>query len=85
MPLFEYFCEECKKRFTLLQSIHVNKEETTCPDCGGSEVKHQFSTFAPKTQSTLTKKLIKKGPVTADELPNKNVLNVPLPRLRSEL
>ncbi|MEC7641438.1 MAG: zinc ribbon domain-containing protein [Nitrospinota bacterium] len=81
MPLFEYYCEECQREFTLLQSSNVNKEETTCETCGGSQVRYKFSTFAPKTQSVL----VKKGPVTADELPNKNVLNLPLPRLRSEL
>ena len=81
MPLFEYYCEECQKDFTLLQSVNVNKQETTCPDCGGNQIQHKLSTFAPKTQSVL----IKKGPVTADELPNKNVLNLPLPRLRTEL
>ncbi|MFQ5672468.1 MAG: zinc ribbon domain-containing protein [Nitrospinales bacterium] len=80
MPLFEYHCEECRKDFTLLQSTSVNKDETVCPDCGGRKVQYKLSTFASKVQSSSSK-----GPVTASELPNKNVLNLPLPRLRSEL
>jgi len=80
MPLFEYHCEKCRKDFTLLQSSSVNKEETACPDCGKRNVQYKLSTFASKVQSSSPK-----GPVTANELPNKNVLNLPLPRLRSEL
>lgn len=81
MPLFEYYCEECQKDFTLLQPTSVNKKETTCPDCKGKKVQYKLSTFASKIRPSQSNK----GPVTADDLPNKNVLNLPLPRLRSEL
>lgn len=81
MPLFEYYCEGCAKEFTVLQSANVNKEETVCPECS-QKARHKFSTFAWKIKPSGKSR---NTPVTADELPNKNVLNLPLPRLRSEL
>jgi putative FmdB family regulatory protein len=81
MPLFEYYCNDCKKDFTLLQSANVNKEETECPECETKSVNYKFSSFSAKIHSPTSKA----PPVTADELPQKSVLNLPLPRLRSEL
>lgn len=83
MPLYEYFCEECQKDFTLLQSASVNKEETSCPECDSGNVRHIMSIFTSKVQGVSAAS--KLPPLTADELPNKNILNLPLPRLRSEL
>ena len=81
MPLFEYNCNECDKDFTLLQSANVNKQETKCPDCGLGSVSYKLSSFNAKVNSPTSKA----SPVTADDLPNRSVLNLPLPRLRSEL
>ena len=82
MPLFEYHCNDCQKDFTLLQSASVNKEETECPECGSKSVDYKFSSFSAKTQKST---MSQEAPVTADELPKKSVLDLPLPRLRSEL
>ena len=82
MPLFEYYCRSCKINFTLLQSSNVNKEETRCADCGAESVDYKFSSFASKTAKTSMRRT---SPVTAEELPKKSVLDLPLPRLRSEL
>jgi putative FmdB family regulatory protein len=82
MPLYEYYCDDCQKDFTLLQSSQVNKDETQCPDCSGNRVQHNLSTFAPKTKGFS---LENKAPVTTKDLPNPNVMNLPIPRLRSEL
>jgi putative FmdB family regulatory protein len=82
MPLFEYYCNDCKKDFTLLQSANVNKEETECPDCETKSVDYKFSSFSAKVAQSSMRRT---SPVTADELPKKSVLNLPLPRLRSEL
>jgi putative FmdB family regulatory protein len=83
MPLYEYFCEDCQKEFTLLQSASVNKEETTCSECGSSKVNYKFSTFASKTEKVT--KSVFKTPVTENDHPNKDVFKLPIPRLRSEL
>ena len=82
MPLYEYDCDDCQKDFTLLQSIEVNKAETTCPECGGANTRYRMSACVSKIPGSPKKF---SEPVTADELPNKNVLNLPIPRLRSEL
>tara|TARA_Y100000588_G_C13751016_1_gene709766 strand:+ start:120 stop:368 length:249 start_codon:yes stop_codon:yes gene_type:complete len=82
MPLFEYNCNDCKKDFTLLQPVGVNKEETECPDCGAKPINYKFSSFASKVAPSSFRRT---SPVTSDELPKKSVLDLPLPRLRSEL
>ncbi|MEE9498114.1 MAG: zinc ribbon domain-containing protein [Nitrospinaceae bacterium] len=83
MPLYEYYCEDCRKEFTLLQSASVNKEETVCSECG-SNVRAQMSSFSSKIPPRTTPSTVKAGPVTADELPNKRVLNLPIPKHVSE-
>ncbi len=83
MPLYEYHCEECQQEFTLLQSASVNKEETTCSECGSSRVRHKFSTFSSKIQGVSAAS--KKKPATIDDYPNKDIFKLPIPRLRSEL
>jgi len=84
MPLYEYYCEDCRKEFTLLQSASVNKEETVCPECSSSNVRAQMSSFSSKIPPRTTPSTVKAGPVTADELPNKRVLNLPIPKHVSE-
>ena len=57
MPLYEYYCTDCSKTFTVLQTLHVNPNETTCASCGTNHVKKQFSVFASniegKTDSSV--------------------------------
>ena len=82
MPLYEYFCESCQADFTLLQSTNVDKEDTVCSECGSKNTRHKFSSFAAKIQGKPFADLQK--PVTADDLPNKNVLRIPPARHISE-
>ncbi|MDH5458777.1 MAG: zinc ribbon domain-containing protein [Nitrospinota bacterium] len=84
MPLYEYYCEDCQKGFTLLQSASVNKEETVCSECSSSNVSPQMSSFASKIPPRTGTSTMKAGPVTADELPNKSILNLPIPKHVSE-
>ncbi len=83
MPLYEYYCDDCQKEFTLLQPASVNKEETACSECGSSKVAYKFSTFTSKIQGVSAAS--KKRPVTEDDFPNKDVFKLPIPRLRSDL
>jgi hypothetical protein len=72
----------CRKEFTLLQTVGVNKEETLCTACGSKEVRPKPSTFSSKVQGAPrhgTK------PATVDDYPNKDVFKLPIPRLRSDL
>lgn len=35
MPLYEYRCQKCRKRFEVLQTINARPLDR-CPECGGS-------------------------------------------------
>ncbi len=46
MPIYEFFCENCKKHFDKLCSIKENLEEIECKFCLAKKVKKRMSTFA---------------------------------------
>ena len=46
MPLYEYSCRECGRRFEVLQRLGADGTGISCPGCGASHVSKQFSTFA---------------------------------------
>ncbi|RKX31965.1 MAG: zinc ribbon domain-containing protein [Verrucomicrobia bacterium] len=43
MPLFEFTCRMCGKRFELL--LRSRSEKARCPECGSTRVERQFSGF----------------------------------------
>ena len=45
MPIYEYDCIDCCERFSLLQSITGEKNETKCSKCGSVNVKKRISSF----------------------------------------
>jgi putative FmdB family regulatory protein len=44
MPLFEYRCETCGKRFEEL--VMNSREKVSCPDCESDDVEKEFSIFS---------------------------------------
>ncbi len=44
MPIYEFVCMECESHFEEL--VRMGDNGTTCPDCGASNVRKQFSVFA---------------------------------------
>jgi len=46
MPLFEYRCEACGRRFTLLVGMVAQSAEQQCPRCGGTQLRKLVSRFA---------------------------------------
>lgn len=52
MPLYEYLCRACGKRFEVLQRVGEGSAELRCPFCASAEVGKQLSTFAAKVGST---------------------------------
>lgn len=46
MPLYEYRCNQCQKRVTLL--VRGNSPDLACPLCGGRILTRLFSTFSIK-------------------------------------
>jgi putative FmdB family regulatory protein len=47
MPLYEYVCRDCARRFERL--VRAFNEPTSCPDCQSASVDRQLSTFAMTT------------------------------------
>ncbi len=46
MPLFEYRCEECRRRFTLLVGMVAQTAPQQCPRCGSARLNKLVSRFA---------------------------------------
>jgi len=49
MPIFEYRCEECGKKFEKLIYRSSDEAELVCPECGKQHLKRELSTFAAHT------------------------------------
>lgn len=47
MPLFEYRCEKCGRRFGLLVGVTADKSELRCPRCGSRKAQKLISRIAP--------------------------------------
>ena len=50
MPLYEFFCEKCKKEVSLTLTLSEReKGEARCPQCGGREMRPLVGSFFSKT------------------------------------
>ena len=47
MPLYEYRCKECKRRFSLLVGMTAEKQKQACPHCGSPKLAKLISRIAP--------------------------------------
>jgi putative FmdB family regulatory protein len=45
MPLYEYYCSDCKSKFELLVS-HQHADDIVCMKCRSEKVRRLLSTFA---------------------------------------
>lgn len=46
MPIYEYKCNKCNKKFEFFHKSISSEEQVTCPDCSSSEIKKMFSKFS---------------------------------------
>jgi putative FmdB family regulatory protein len=46
MPIFEYTCDECGKRFSALVGVLANAKPAACPKCGSAALTKMVSRFA---------------------------------------
>lgn len=46
MPIFEYYCSDCRKKFSLLVGVSAHKVSSACPTCGGSNYTRLISRIA---------------------------------------
>lgn len=46
MPIYDFYCEECKKEFTQQMSLfEYEKKKYQCPECRGTNVRQQITQF----------------------------------------
>jgi putative FmdB family regulatory protein len=48
MPIFEYKCEDCGKRF---EAIVIGSRKPECPSCNSKKLEQQLSSFAVRATS----------------------------------
>lgn len=46
MPIYEYRCARCRKKFSALVGVTADCREPACPKCGSSDVNKLISRFA---------------------------------------
>lgn len=46
MPIFEYRCADCRRRFSVLVGVVAGAADTKCPRCGSGSVSKLISRFA---------------------------------------
>ncbi len=46
MPLYEYTCDHCRKRFTVLVGMTAQADTEKCPHCGHAQATRRVSRFA---------------------------------------
>jgi len=46
MPVFEFRCQDCKKRFSLLIGMTAEKHDEKCPHCSSSNIAKLVSRFS---------------------------------------
>jgi len=46
VPIYEYRCQSCGRRFEILQRMGAGSAGLTCPACGRAELEKELSTFA---------------------------------------
>ena len=50
MPTYDFKCEKCNKKFTLIISLsEYEKKKFRCPKCKSTRVKQQISSFQTVT------------------------------------
>ncbi len=50
MPMYDFECTECGKKFTLSESFgEHDRHEQRCPECGSKKVQQLISTVYAKT------------------------------------
>ena len=49
MPLYEFYCEKCRKEVTLTQTMSEHARGAACPECGSRELRPLVGTFFSKT------------------------------------
>ena len=46
MPMYDFYCADCRDRFEVFTSYAASASVNVCPRCQGSRVRKMFSVFA---------------------------------------
>jgi putative FmdB family regulatory protein len=58
MPLYEYICDNCRKKFTLLVGVTAEAEKPACPHCGSAKYHKIISrVFRGRSEETALENL----------------------------
>ncbi len=52
MPIYEYKCNNCDKKFEFFHKSIKSEEHVTCPQCNSSEIVKVFSKFSASVSSS---------------------------------
>lgn len=63
MPLYEYVCPECEKRFERLVRSVAAPTDVRCPSCGSVKAERVFSSFATPSSGRADSSSAACGPV----------------------
>jgi putative FmdB family regulatory protein len=55
MPMYEYECKSCRKSFEKLVRSMSERDKTTCPECGSTQVGRKLSAFAVGSEGASAK------------------------------
>lgn len=51
MPIYEYTCRKCEKKFEKLVRSMSSTEKAVCPECGSKQTDRELSVFAVSAES----------------------------------
>ncbi len=51
MPLYEYYCADCRDKFELFTTFEASAGDIVCVKCHGGRVRKLFSVFAARSDS----------------------------------
>ena len=54
MPIYEFRCKKCDKKFEELVFSLNSEKKIICPQCGSKESERLFSHFSSKSSGSLT-------------------------------
>jgi putative FmdB family regulatory protein len=56
MPIYEYFCPNCKLKFELLRPLSQSNETASCPHChnGTERIFSSFASFSKSSEGVST-------------------------------
>ena len=49
MPLYEFYCEKCRREVSLTMTISEREKGAACPKCGSRKMRQLVGTFYSKT------------------------------------